>query len=173
MNSFLNPDEVLDTLNLKPDMVAAEFGCGAGGFTFPLARRLEDGLVFAIDIQESVLSALKSRALLENIVNINVIHSDLERPRGSTLSSESLDLVLIPNVLFQIEDKDAIIKEAKRVLKNNGKLIIIDWLENAACGPLGKRIKPDEVKSLAEKNGFKLEKEFRPGIYHYGLTFLK
>ena len=39
MQSFLNPDEVLDNLDLQSDMVAAEFGCGSGGFAVPLARR--------------------------------------------------------------------------------------------------------------------------------------
>ena len=45
MISFLNPEEVLDELDLRSDMVAAEFGCGSGGFAFPLARRLDEGLV--------------------------------------------------------------------------------------------------------------------------------
>ena len=173
MASFLNPEEVLDQLELKPDMVAAEFGCGSGGFAFPLAKRLEDGLVYAIDIQESPLSALKSRALLENVVNIRVIRSDLEKPRGSTLTESSLDLVLVPNVLFQVENKNAMIVEANRVLKNKGKLVVIDWAARAVQGPVKGRAEPEEVKKLAEKTGFKLEKEFEAGKYHYGLIFIK
>jgi len=173
MQSFLNPEEVLDQLEIKPDMVAAEFGCGSGGFAFPLARRLDEGLVYGIDILEAPLSALKSRMLVENIINIRIICSDLEKPRGSTLSAFSLDLVLIPNVLFQVEDKNAIISEAARVLKKGAKLLIIDWLPGASQGPVEGRISPDEVKKIARQNGFNLEKEFEAGKYHYGLIFQK
>ena len=172
-NSFLNPEEVLDKLDLRTDMVAAEFGCGSGGFAVPLAKRLDEGLVCAIDILEAPLSALKSRTLVENIINIRIIRSDLEKPRGSTLSALSLDLVLIPNVLFQVENKDAIISEAERVLKSRGRLVIIDWLPEAEQGPEKARISPSEVKKIAEQSGFNLEKEFPAGKYHYGLIFQK
>ncbi len=173
MDSFLNPEEVLDQLELRSDMIAAEFGCGSGGFAVPLAKRLDQGLVSAIDIQESPLSALKSRALLENIINIKIIRSDLEKPRGSTLAPLSLDLVFIPNVLFQVKDKSAIISEAERILKSKGKLVIIDWLPQAVQGPEKGRVSPEVVKDIAEDTGFKLEKEFGAGKYHYGLVFVK
>ncbi len=173
MKSFLNPEEILNGFKLSPNMVAAEFGCGSGGFAVPLAKRLDQGLVYAIDIQESPLSALKSRVLLENIVNIKIIRSDLEKPKGSTLTADSLGLVLIPNVLFQIKDKSAIISEAERVLKSKGKLVVIDWLVQATQGPEKGRVSPEKVKDIAEDIGFKLEKEFEAGKYHYGLVFIK
>jgi len=171
--SFLNPEEILDKLNLGPDMVAAEFGCGSGGFTIPLAKKLEDGLVYAIDIQQAPLSALKSRTNLEKIFNIRLIRSDLEKTRGSTLSPLCLDLVVIPNVLFQVKNKDAILKEAARVLKNNGKLMVIDWLPEASQGPVTGRVSPEKVKEIAQKQGFRLENEFPAGKYHYCLVFEK
>ncbi|MBU2635256.1 class I SAM-dependent methyltransferase [Patescibacteria group bacterium] len=171
--SFLNPEEILNDFELSPDMVAAEFGCGSGGFAIPLAKRLDQGLVYAIDIQQAPLSALKSRTLVENIINIKIIRSDLEKPKGSTLSPDSLDLVFIPNVLFQIEDKTAIISEAERVLKSKGKLVVIDWLLKASQGPVEGRVSPEEVKDIAKDSGLKLEKEFEAGKYHYGLVFVK
>ena len=173
MTSFLNPDEILDQLSLKSDMIAAEFGCGSGGFAIPLAKRLEEGLVYAIDIQAEPLSALKSRQSLENITNIRIVRSNLEKERGSTLNEEFLDLVLIPNLLFQVDDKGAIIQEAGRILKKGAKLLIIDWLPQASQGPERGRISPDEVKKIAEKFGFELEKEFEAGKYHYVLVFEK
>ncbi len=171
--SFLNPEEVLDQLDLRPDMTAAEFGCGSGGFSIPLAKRLEDGLVYAIDILGEPLSALKSQARLDNVVNIRIIRSDLEKARGSTLSDFSIDLVVIPNVLFQIKNKSAMISEAARVLKKNGKLAVIDWLAGVSQGPEKGRISAEEVKKLAEAAELKLEKDFPAGKYHFGLIFEK
>lgn len=170
---FLNPEKVLNELELRPNMVAAEFGCGSGGFAIPLAKRLKDGLVYAIDIQESPLSALKSLSLFEKIVNIRIIRSDLEKPKGSTLPDLSLDLVLIINVLFQTEEKNTIISEAKRVLKRGGNLVVIDWLPGTSQGPIEGRISAEGVKKIVDGSGLKLEKEFEAGKYHYGLVFSK
>lgn len=173
MNTFLNPEKILEELELRSNMVAAEFGSGSGGFTIPLAKKLGDGLVYALDIQEAPLSVLKSRSLLENVLNIRIIRCDLEKPKGSTLADLSLDLVLIPNVLFQAEKKNAIISEAERVLKKGGQMLVVDWLPKASQGPLKGRVNPERVKKIAEELSFKLEKEFEAGKYHYGLVFTK
>lgn len=170
---FLNPEEVLSQLSLRKDMVAAEFGAGSGSFTVFLARVLEEGLVYAVDIQENSLSALKSRQLLENLNNIKIVKGDLEKTHGSTIADSSLDLVVIPNVLFQVENKIAIISEADRVLKKGGRLVLIDWKPEAPKGPEEGRISPGEVKELAEKVEFKFQKEIKAGDYHFGLIFEK
>ncbi|MBU2544990.1 class I SAM-dependent methyltransferase [Patescibacteria group bacterium] len=171
MNTFLNPEDILDKLELRSDMLVADFGCGSGGFTIPLAREVEDGLVYGLDIQGEPLSALKGRILLENIKNIKIIKTNLENPKGSTLPAESVDMVLIPNVLFQIENKSAIILEALRILKNSGKLVIIDWLTRVSQGPAEGRISKEDVIGLAKDQGLNFEKEFDTGRYHYGIVF--
>ena len=173
MDTFLNPTIILGELKLRPNMLAAEFGCGSGGFVIPLAKILEDGFVFAIDIQTAPLSALKSKAVSERVNNIRIVHSDLEKSRGSTLTDLYLDLVLIPNLLFQVTDKKVIISEAVRILKKSGKLAIIDWHPSASQGPEGNRISPEEIKSLCQEMGLDLEKEINAGKYHYCLVFAK
>jgi ubiquinone/menaquinone biosynthesis C-methylase UbiE len=170
---FLTPDSVLGELELEKSMVAAEFGSGSGGFTIPLAKRLTEGLVYAIDIQDAPLSALKSRSYLEKLINIRVIRSDLERPKGSSLRDSSVDLVFIINVLFQIEEKSAVMSEAKRVLKGGGKLVVVDWLMEAEQGPVQGRVSAESVKKISRDLGLKPERDFKAGKYHYGLIFEK
>lgn len=172
-NSFVNPDNVLDDLDIKPDMIIADFGCGSGGFTIPLSKRVEEGLVNGLDIQEQPLSALKGRLNLEKITNVKIIKCDLEVPKGSTLSPESVDLVMIPNVLFQVENKSAIIIEAYRILKNTGRLVIIDWIGKNMSVDISGQISKEEVIRLTEAQGFKLNKEFKAGRYHFGVVFTK
>lgn len=172
-NTFLNPESILSQLSLDSGMIVADFGCGSGGFTIPLAKEVEDGLVYGLDIQGEPLSALKGRILLENIKNIKIIKTNLENPKGSTLPAESVDMVLIPNVLFQIENKSAIIIEASRILKNSGKLVIIDWLTKASQGPTEGRISKEDVIKLAKDQGFNFKKDFDAGKYHYGIIMVK
>jgi len=173
MEDFLNPSKILKQLNLRKDMVAADFGSGSGGWTIALARKLEDGVVYGIDILEEPISALKGKMVLDKVPNIKTIRSNVEDKNGSTLPDYSVDLVLITNLLFQAEDKKAIFAEAKRILKKDGKILIVDWKKTAALGPEKGRVSPDDIKKIAEEFDFKLEKEFEAGVYHYGLIFIK
>ena len=173
MVKFVNPNEVLNKLKLRDNMTAADFGCGSGGWVIPLAKRLEQGLVYAIDIQEEPLSALESKMKLEGIQNIRKVLSDVEIENGSKIPALSCDLVLMTNLLFQTEKKKEVFKEANRVLKQKGKILVVDWKPESSLGPEQGRISPKEVKELAQESQLKLKKEFSSGDYHYGLVFEK
>ncbi len=154
-------------------MTAADFGCGSGGWVISLAKRLEQGLVYAIDIQEEPLSALESKMKLEGIQNVKKILSDIEIENGSKVPVLSCDLVLMTNLLFQVEKKKEIFKEADRILKPRGKILVVDWKPEVSLGPEEGRISPEEVKELAGEFNLRLKKEFSAGDYHYGLVFEK
>jgi ubiquinone/menaquinone biosynthesis C-methylase UbiE len=171
MEGFLNPIEVLKNLELKKDMIACDFGSGSGGWVIPLAKILEDGKVYAIDILEEPLSALKSKAKSENLLNIETMRADIEK--GTPLASNSVDLILMTNLLFQVEDKKAVFKEAKRILKENGLVLVVDWQKKATIGPVEGRVGPEEIKKIAKELDFEAEKEFGAGLYHWGLIFKK
>jgi len=174
MEGFLNPNEIfLSHLELQKDMVACDFGCGSGGWALPLAKILEDGKVYAIDILEEPLSALRSKTQLEKISNIETIHSNVESKNGSTLPEASCDLVLMTNLLFQAENKKPVLEEGKRVLKKGAKLLIVDWKKDVPLGPKEGRVSAEEVKKIAEELSLKLNKEFKAGLHHWGLIFEK
>ena len=170
----MKPENILSNLNLQENMIACEFGCGAGALTIALAKRLKNGRVFGLDVQEEKLSALQSRASsLENLKNVFTVRCDLEKPGDSTLRKNFVDLVLIPNVLYQAENKCGIIKEGSRILKRRGQLLIVDWIEN----PFKKHQKHvaglEEVKNLAGKAELILKREFQASDNHYALLFTK
>ena len=170
MEEFLNPEKVLKELRLKENMIAADFGSGSGGWAIPLAKKLEEGRVYAIDILEEPLSVLRSKAKSEKILNIEVIKSDVEKT--SRLFENSCDLVLMTNLLFEVEDKKKVLEEGKRVLKKGGRILVVDWKECVTFGPKEK-VSPEEVKKIASEINLKLEKEFEAGSFHYGLVFTK
>jgi len=172
MTNFLNPQEVIDKLKLSKTMVAADFGCGSGGWVLPLARKLKEGKVYAIDVLSYPLSILDQKSIREKFFNIKTISSDIESKKGSALASNSLDLVLMTNLLFQAKNRKNVLEEGKRVLKEGGKLLVVDWKEDASPGP-EERISSKEVKKIAEEIDFKLETEFSSGNYHYCLLFSK
>ncbi|MBZ9578309.1 class I SAM-dependent methyltransferase [Patescibacteria group bacterium] len=170
---FLNPQEVLNQLELEGDMIAADFGSGSGGWAIPLAKRLKFGRVYAIDILEEPLSALKSKGEIERVFNIETVRSNVEAKQGSKLADSFCDLVLITNLLFEAKDKKIIMDEAKRALKKKGKILVVDWFPEAPLGPKEGRVSAADVKKIAQDLNLKLEKEFKAGAYHYGLIFIK
>jgi len=171
MEGFLNPSEVLKQLKLRKDMIACDFGCGSGGWVIPLAKKLEEGNVFAIDILEEPLSALRSRAKSEKIFNIETRKADVEK--WTHLLNESCDLVLMTNLLFEVEDKKKVLEEARRVLKPRGEILIVDWLKDNPLTPTIEFCSTEEIKKIADEIGLKLGKEFEAGLYHWGLIFQK
>lgn len=172
MAELLRIHEILHHLEITNAMTAAEFGCGSAHIAMALAKKMPRGRVYAIDVQHERLSALQGQLAHAHLKNVVAIHGDVEIPKGSTLRDHALDMVVIPNTLFQAEHTYGIIQEAHRVLKPGGQLLIIDWLKLGPFSPQN-LINPKEVKTLAEKLKFALTKEFAAGDYHYGLVFIK
>ena len=183
---FVRPEKVIETLDLGPSMTVADFGCGSGHYAVEAGRKVgKSGKVYAIDIQKEMLSYVRAQAQMEGLTNIETIWTDLETAEATRLKNDSVDLVIISNILFQVDDKNAVIAEAKRILKSGGKLAIVEWdIENQPASPsqggpdkfgppMGSRIPSKAAKDLFEGAGFISEKEFNPGNHHYGLVFRK
>lgn len=173
---FLNPEKIINELDIiTHGMSVADFGSGSGYFTIPLSYKVGDsGSVYAIDILENRLNLIENQAKSKNISNINIICANLEVLGGTNLDNNSLDAVLLANILFQSDKKIDIIKEAKRVLIPNGYLIVIDWLNNnSVLVPKNIEIDKKQIIEIAKNSGFNLFKEFTADQYHFGIIFIK
>ncbi len=171
---FAHPRRNVAALGVEPGMSVADFGSGSGIYVLHIAEALENsGHVYAIDVQRDLLRRVKNEAHRRGFKNVNVIWTDLERADSSKLGDKTLDLVLISNLLFQIENKAAVLAEAWRVLKPAGRLAIIDWAESfGGMGPIKKDVvTKDAALALARDLGFELQREFPAGAHHYGLIF--
>jgi ubiquinone/menaquinone biosynthesis C-methylase UbiE len=171
MENFLTPEEILKQLDIKSYNVAADFGCGSGGWTLPLAKMLTEGKVFATDLLKGPLSVLDSNARSQGLMNVQTMVGDVEK--GTKLISNSCDIVLLTNILFECENKAAPLNEAKRVLSSGGKILVVDWKKSASFGPRERAISPEDIKKLAKDAGLTVEKEFEAGPYHYGFILVK
>ena len=174
-NRFLTPREIVDQFGIKSGSQTADFGSGAGDFAIALAEIIAPkGKVYAIDVMESAHQSLRSKYKIKNITNIELILANLECDKGSNLPKESLDLVMIHNIMFQVNDKKILIQEAYRVLKSSGKLAMIEWDMMSPIGPpKNLRLPEREVVSLIQNNGFEMETRIEAGKYHYGYIFNK
>lgn len=176
-NILLDPYYIWEQSGLGAGMKVADFGCGAAGhFVIPAAKIVgEKGVVYAVDLLKSVLEAVKSRAKLENVSNVEYVWSNLEIYGATKINPESLDFVLLANTLWQIKKNEEVFREAARLTKQGGKIVVVEWeMGEAPLGPPpSRRISKDYARELAAKNNFKEIKEFKAGPYHYGLIFVK
>lgn len=173
---FLNPEKILKEIDLREGMVLADFGCGAGFFALPAAKWAgESGQVYIIDVKKTSLETVENRAKDLGITNIKPVWADLEIVDSTKIPQKSVDRVVILNLLFQTEKHKEIFEEAKKVLKDNGKIIVIDWKTSSILfGPkVSLRVPEEKVKEMAKEIDLVLEKTFEAGEYHYGLVFRK
>ncbi len=171
---FSQPEVILEQLILRDNMRVADFGCGHGYFSLPLASLVNQGKLYALDVVEEALQAVNSQAQLEGMTNIKTIHCNLEISGGSKLTENSIDLVLLANILFQSQEKSAILKEAKRVLRKSGQLVLIEWITGSSLAPKhGWFISKEEARKLIEAEGLILSQELTMDNQHYGMVFKK
>ncbi len=175
-SSFLNPSFTLRHAKLHDGAKVADFGAGSGFFTRAAAHLVGGrGLVWAVDVHQEMLPRIKNISLQEGLHNVEVVHGNVERAKGSHLPADNFDLVIIANLLFGAEHKDAIAKEAHRILHGGGKALVIDWRES--FGGLGPHpdhvVSADHARTLFELNGFDYVQEVPAGAYHWGFLVRK
>ena len=173
---FSDPIKNIEQLGLIKGMHIADFGSGSGFYSIAIADEVGvNGRVYAIDVQKDLLQKIKNEAKIKGLSNLEIIWGDVEKVGGTKIKDHSIDIIIIANILFQVPDKNNVCAEAKRILKNGGRALVIDWLDS--FGGLGPR-KEDifllsQAKDIFQKNGFLLNKEFDAGDHHYGLIFKK
>ena len=164
-----NPEEILETLRIKPDIVAADLGCGSGFFTIPLSKEVKK--VYAIDVQKKMLEFLQEKIRRLRIRNIEPL---LSTGNDIPLEDDSVDLLMSMNTLHEFDDKKRMAKQIRRVLKQGGVAVIADFKKkNRGFGPpLAIRLSKQQAINLFEQSGFTIlqTKELK---YHYVLTFVK
>ena len=171
--AILEPEKLLVACDIKDKDDVADFGCGPGIFSIPIARMTE-GTVYCFDVLESALEAVKSRAQIMGLNNIIVKRVNLEKPGGSGLEDNSVNHVIMRKILLQNEDRKSLFAEAQRILTSGGKLLVVGLNDKAAQG-FGSQAKLDKetVEQLANEAGFTRSKELDAGEYHYAFIFIK
>ena len=172
---FTDPREIISQLEIKEGGAAADFGCGSGYFSIPFAQAVGDeGKVYCLDILPQALESVESQAKILGISNIFTKRANLENENGSGLEDNSMDWVIMKDVLFQNEKKKNILKEAYRILKPEGRVLIMEWGDNLLVGPdKEKRVPREEIERLADEQGFIIKKNIPAGDFHYAIVVEK
>jgi ubiquinone/menaquinone biosynthesis C-methylase UbiE len=157
----------IDKIEVPENGVIADIGAGTGYYTFKLAPKVPQGKVYAVEIQDEMITALKERKKKLNVTNVEVI-------KGSTTSvnvpENSIDLAIMVDVYHELEYPVEMLTSIKKSLKKDGKILLIEYKGEdpaVAIRPLHKTTVEQLNKELSA-NGFKLtyEGKFMP-IQHF------
>ena len=171
---FTKPEQNILHLGLQEGMRVADFGAGTGFYSRAVSKRVgNSGKVYAVEVQKDLVKKLESEIKHWGVSNIECIWGDVEVKGGTKISDNSMDVVIVSNILFQNEDKLGLIDEVRRILKKGGKVLIVDWITPiGGIGPEPKHlISENKAKELFEKRGFKFIESLSPSAHHYGIIF--
>ncbi|MQA28901.1 MAG: methyltransferase domain-containing protein [Luteitalea sp.] len=168
------PDLIMDALRIGEGDNVADMGAGGGWFTARLARRVwPTGLVYAQDIQPTMLEAIARMVQREGLNNVRTV---LGTPTDPKLPP-NLDVVLIVDAYHEMnEGPDVILtllRNISRALKPQGRLGIVDFLPGGGGpGPSAEeRIDPDAVIRTVESAGLKLQSREPVPPFQFLLVF--
>jgi ubiquinone/menaquinone biosynthesis C-methylase UbiE len=100
-----------------------DYGCGPGSYTIPAAQLVgESGKVYALDIHPLAVQQVQKAAARKRLTNIETILSDCD----TALPDDSIDVVLLYDILHELSEPDKVLAELHRVLKPGGILSVND-----------------------------------------------
>jgi ubiquinone/menaquinone biosynthesis C-methylase UbiE len=157
---FRNKKKEVLLPGIKKGDIVLDYGCGIGFNTIPAAEIVgEKGKIYALDIHPCAIETVGKEIRKKGLTNVETILSDLD----TGITDESVDIVLLYNVLPMIEDRHALIKELYRVLKSGGILSVKSgFFANLYSR---EKIETKDLEKLVINDGpMKLKKKF--GKFH-------
>ncbi|MDG6898359.1 MAG: methyltransferase domain-containing protein [Nitrososphaerota archaeon] len=167
-----DPIKIGEAIGVTKGMTVADLACGPGFFAIPWARLVgETGLVYAVDSNPTMLRHLQA-GIRESRTPPNAVKVLLTDVSKTGIPSACVDVTLFANVLHDLPDKEAFLREVRRIAKPRGAVVDVDWKKtNAGLGPpTGIRLSEAGSEKILHENGFTVTRRIDAGPYHYGLV---
>lgn len=140
-------DLIIRNLPLEPDDVVADIGAGTGYFSFPIAQRVPQGKVLAVDIQQEMLDIIGQRKAAGEATNVEPVLGTAEDPN---LPESGVDLILIVDAYHEFSHPREMGLAMARALKQGGQLVLIEYRAEDRSVPIKRLHKMSEEQSRKE-----------------------
>ncbi|MDB3866014.1 methyltransferase domain-containing protein [bacterium] len=151
-----NVSTLIKNMSINLEDTIADIGAGSGYHTFRMALKAPKGFIYAIDIQEEMLSEINSRINNGYLKNIAPI---LGTETNINLIKNSVDKILLVDVYHEFKYPYEMMESIKKALRPNGKIFIIEYRGEDPRVPIKKNHKMTEKQVVKEMKaiGLKLE----------------
>ena len=127
LRRLLNDPKTILTPYVKKGMNILEIGSGMGFFTLLLAEMAgEFGKIISIDLQEKMLCGLRKRATKAGLENRIETRLCVQNSLNINDLANKVDFALVFAVIHEVPDKERMLSEISRAMKQDGKLLIAD-----------------------------------------------
>ncbi len=153
------PDEIIKNLDIQNGEIIGDIGAGGGYFSFKFSKRVGyQGRVYAIDASQKALTFIGDKSKKDMLDNIKPV---LAYNNGFMLP-ETVDIFFLRNVFHHLPNPVEYLKNIKKFLKKDGKLVIIDHQKNgfSFMGIFDHFIPEELIIKTVEKSGFYLSEKF-------------
>ena len=117
-------DRRVTTFGIREGMTVVDYGCGPGRYTTRFARLMgERGKVYAVDIHELAIKAVKAKSARLGLRNVVPV---LAHGYVSALPDHVTDVVCALDMFFGIKQPTEFLAELKRITRPDGVLVIDD-----------------------------------------------
>ena len=160
-NEWQKADQVLEHLFVKPGESVADIGAGTGFFTIRFANKVgKTGIVYASDIDETMVRFVEKRVQKEKLGNIRTILGKMDDP---LIPRAAVDVLFICDTYLFIDNRVQYLTKLKNSLKSGGRLAIISFnsLAEVSGAPPPQRMIPKEIViKEAVSAGFEPEADY-------------
>jgi SAM-dependent methyltransferase len=164
---YLDPELLWRTADVPDAKTIVEIGAGTGMFARRFAEYAPEADVFAIDV-----SPVMVRWMLEHVPTSQCdrLHPLLARETSIPLGTGEADLVVMINVHHELADPLSSYREALRLLRIGGRLLVADWRPgDMTHGPPETcRVAADQIAEVLSAVGFD-EISQHDGLPHHSL----
>jgi len=151
------PDRALALIGIQPGMVVADVGAGSGYMTLRLARLVgPTGLVYANDIQPSLLVLVQRKIEAEHLSNVKLaLGSEVD----ARLPERALDLELLVDVYHEFWHPQEMLRSLHRSLKPDGRLVLVEYRKEDPAIPIADthRMSVTDARIEVEAEGFRFD----------------
>lgn len=150
------PEQIMDALKIADGAKVADIGAGGGFFTIRLARRIGPrGVVYAQDIQQPMIEAIKRRVAREGLTNVE---TRLGTENDPNLPTGALDAVLVVDSYQEVEEDDrvAFLRSLALALKPGGRLGIVNYKPGGGGPGPDVRVESTAVEADARAAGLRV-----------------
>jgi len=143
---------LVERAGIEPGMHVLDAGCGPGRVTLPAAARVgPGGRVVALDVQARMLERLRHRLDAAGVTNVDGRRTSLG---DGALDTDAFDVAILADVLGEVPDQPAALRDLHRALRPGGVLSVTDVLPNPMYVSL------PCVRALARAAGFVEDRTF-------------
>ena len=116
-------DLLVAALPVEADDAVADIGAGTGYFSFRVAERVPDGVVYAVDIQQEMLDEIERRKHERGVDNVRTLLGRVDDPG---LDEQSADLIFIVDAYHEFSHPREMGEAMYKALRPGGHLIVVE-----------------------------------------------